>query len=635
MAALKLLSQSINTALYTAAGDGKFYGLTPSGNSTMTGEVTISGNKNVGSVLTAANTLVDADGLGTLSYQWQRGSGGSYSNIAGATASTYTLVSGDASYYIKCVVSQTDGKGNGESTESLPYGLISASPVATSFIGVPDPDFGATIGNPITVAKQSKLGSWTANTPGWYYVEQGGTNVGNGYPADPKGTIPTILAAGDVLVLNGTFTGGALSIACSGTAVNPVWIINDEDGVAVDVQRSTTISGAYVMVDGINWSTIATGSIWLSHGNSSSYICIRNGTATGSGVHPGSNGAAYVPSGATGSDNTHIVLHNMSLSLFGDYTNNTNIDFHAIKPRNNIQDLWITNCNLYRNGADGVQTGEAQGVTGTDRPERIYIAGCTIYENRENSIDCKATVNCIISQNNLHSSQGLGDSGPPTEVVAHDDCDGIFVLFNDIHNTSSGVVTTGGCDNVYVIGNIFREITGASADTYYGAGVCVNMYASTNGGCYVHNNTFYHYDKGVSVPNTNTTEEITGNIFSSRNGAYYDVGIDATGGVYFTDICNYNLYDSARFYHDGVYFNGLTGLPNSFDANSIEGVAGLNNPAGLDFSLALSSDAIDAGNKGSGYALYLANIGASIEFDYAGNARPVLAADWDIGAHEY
>ena len=57
-------------------------------NDAPTGGVTINGTTPTqGQTLTAANTLADADGLGAISYQWQRGG----VNIAGATGATYTL----------------------------------------------------------------------------------------------------------------------------------------------------------------------------------------------------------------------------------------------------------------------------------------------------------------------------------------------------------------------------------------------------------------------------------------------------------------------------------------------------------------------------------------------------------------
>ena len=72
---------------------------------TLTGTVTISGTPTEGEVLTAANTLADEDGLGTISYQWNRDG----STINGATAPTYTIANEDVGKNITVTASYTDG----------------------------------------------------------------------------------------------------------------------------------------------------------------------------------------------------------------------------------------------------------------------------------------------------------------------------------------------------------------------------------------------------------------------------------------------------------------------------------------------------------------------------------------------
>ncbi len=83
-------------------------------NSKPTGEVTISGTATEDQILTASNTLADADGLGTLSYQWNRDGVA----IDGATSETYTLVQADVGKTITATVSYTDGYGTEESVTS-------------------------------------------------------------------------------------------------------------------------------------------------------------------------------------------------------------------------------------------------------------------------------------------------------------------------------------------------------------------------------------------------------------------------------------------------------------------------------------------------------------------------------------
>ena len=103
-----------------------------------TGDVTISGSAVEDQILTASNTLADADGLGTVGYQWVRDG----TPIDGATASQYTLTDADVGAEITVVASYTDGRGNPESVSSDatdtvgninddPTGAVSISGTAT------------------------------------------------------------------------------------------------------------------------------------------------------------------------------------------------------------------------------------------------------------------------------------------------------------------------------------------------------------------------------------------------------------------------------------------------------------------------------------------------------------------------
>ncbi|MDA7432937.1 VCBS repeat-containing protein, partial [Synechococcus sp. AH-601-N23] len=83
-------------------------------NDAPTGLVTISGTPTQGETLTAANTLADLDGLGTISYQWNRAGAA----IDKATASTYTLVQADVGSAITVIASYTDGEGKAENVSS-------------------------------------------------------------------------------------------------------------------------------------------------------------------------------------------------------------------------------------------------------------------------------------------------------------------------------------------------------------------------------------------------------------------------------------------------------------------------------------------------------------------------------------
>ncbi|SVB70445.1 uncharacterized protein METZ01_LOCUS223299, partial [marine metagenome] len=89
-------------------------------NDAPSGSVTISGTATEDQVLTAANTLADEDGLGSLSYQWNRAG----SAVSGATSSTYALVQSDVGNIISVTASYTDGQGEAESLTSAATGSV-------------------------------------------------------------------------------------------------------------------------------------------------------------------------------------------------------------------------------------------------------------------------------------------------------------------------------------------------------------------------------------------------------------------------------------------------------------------------------------------------------------------------------
>ncbi|MEI6638388.1 MAG: SwmB domain-containing protein [Chlorobium sp.] len=109
-------------------------------NDTPTGSVTISGTASRGATLTAGiSTLADADGLGTISYQWKAGG----TAITGATGTTYILTAAEVGKTVTVVASYADSYGFGESVTSsatgavaehqnnLPTGLVTIAGTAT------------------------------------------------------------------------------------------------------------------------------------------------------------------------------------------------------------------------------------------------------------------------------------------------------------------------------------------------------------------------------------------------------------------------------------------------------------------------------------------------------------------------
>jgi hypothetical protein len=93
-------------------------------NDAPTGVVTVLGGASPSETVTAETfALADLDGLGALSYQWQRSldnfaTAPGIETISGATSSLYTIPVGDTGYHLRVVVSYTDGAGTNETVNS-------------------------------------------------------------------------------------------------------------------------------------------------------------------------------------------------------------------------------------------------------------------------------------------------------------------------------------------------------------------------------------------------------------------------------------------------------------------------------------------------------------------------------------
>jgi hypothetical protein len=83
-------------------------------NDSPTGTVTVTGTPKERATLTATNDLADADGMGTVSYQWLRDG----TIINGATNSTYVIVTADQTHQLSVQASYTDGQGHLETVTS-------------------------------------------------------------------------------------------------------------------------------------------------------------------------------------------------------------------------------------------------------------------------------------------------------------------------------------------------------------------------------------------------------------------------------------------------------------------------------------------------------------------------------------
>ncbi|MBK7003060.1 MAG: cadherin domain-containing protein [Rhodoferax sp.] len=136
-------------------------------NDTPTGNVTISGTPTQGQTLTASNTLVDIDGMGTIQYQWLMGD----TPISDATGSTLTLTQDHVDKTITVKASYTDGFKTAESVSSDTTTIANINDTPTGNVTISGtPTQGQTLTASNTLADIDGLGAiqyqwYTADTP--------------------------------------------------------------------------------------------------------------------------------------------------------------------------------------------------------------------------------------------------------------------------------------------------------------------------------------------------------------------------------------------------------------------------------------------------------------------------------------
>ena len=171
-----------STMWVASRDDGKLYAY--DWNNPATGAPTIIGRVRVDETLAAGTrSIADADGLDAaiFEYQWVSNDGNADTDIADATRSTYTIVSGDRDRNVKVRVSFTDGAGNDESLTSEPTGRVGASGICDRTPSVMAAIVAGMTGvGDCSEVSETRLRTWTGSqhfgpdvTPGLYLQGRG------------------------------------------------------------------------------------------------------------------------------------------------------------------------------------------------------------------------------------------------------------------------------------------------------------------------------------------------------------------------------------------------------------------------------------------------------------------------------
>jgi len=238
-------------------------------NDAPTGSVAIAGTATQGQTLTASNTLADADGLGTIGYQWKSDG----ANISGATGSTLALAQAQVGHVITVSAGYTDGQGTAESVASS--GTTAVANVNDAPTGLPTVSGSAVAGATLTahvdaIADPDGLGVFS------YAWKADGAPIGGATGAAltlgqaQVGHLITVTAS----YVDGGATAESLTSAPSATVTSPPPPPPPPPVPSPSVTTSATVDGAVVTTvtttapDGSQTHTVAVAPLPAGHADS-------------------------------------------------------------------------------------------------------------------------------------------------------------------------------------------------------------------------------------------------------------------------------------------------------------------------------------------------------------------------------
>lgn len=271
---------------------------------------TASGNTWVGQVL----TLTETDNATSRAYQWKRNG----SAISGATASTYTLVSGDIGATITCTITLTNAYGTTTATSNAVGPITATNPTAavrgSRYLYVNNLATGT-----ITLPTGSVAGDRIVVYAGHGYgitgiVPSGFTSLDNSAGSNYNGAVYTkVLTSGDITTgsvtvsFAGLYYGVVIAVTFVGglTGVRVTTPLRDGSGAAT---RTVTTSGAPVAGDLVLYfgSARMNGAVTCNQG-----LTLQAGTPAAEG-----SGAAFFGTAAGGAI---TAIFSYSGSSSGDY----------------------------------------------------------------------------------------------------------------------------------------------------------------------------------------------------------------------------------------------------------------------------------------------------------------------------
>lgn len=249
----------------------------PIGNNLPIGTITLAGTAREGDLLTAQNSVYDADGLGPFRFRWQSSPNGStWSDIYGAAADTFRLGQDQAGQLVRLVASYTDGKGTAEQVISAVAGPVANvnNPPTGSVTINGSPRQGQTLTTVNTLIDPDGLGplvhQWQSSTDGSDWTAIAGVSGNSFAPGqaqvglmlrtvvswvDLQGTAESVTSNTTAAVINvndppvGTVT--LSGVPTQGRPLQAIVDLSDADGLGTLSYRWQTTTGF------LTWGDIA------------------------------------------------------------------------------------------------------------------------------------------------------------------------------------------------------------------------------------------------------------------------------------------------------------------------------------------------------------------------------------------
>jgi thiol-disulfide isomerase/thioredoxin/uncharacterized membrane protein len=327
------------------------------------------------------------------------------------------------------------------------------------------------------------------------------TNTNNNYgsPTLPRRSIPSVLPAGSIVEIHGGPYGDVLkpyatyqvTITASGTAEKPVFIRGpNPDNKALqhspNKRMQFRLSGTYLVVENLDLKDGVINLLPLGH-----HISIRNNE-----IHdaPVSSGNMITITGQ------HIVIYKNHIHDNGDKFIDRDPLIVGVNVTTDGNYVWVVDNHMHGNG-DSFHAGH-----GGYNIHHVFVGRNVLHHDIENAFDVKTANYFVLSQNKMYGYRPSPGSGGQAVRINDESWDGqsqVWILFNEIYDSTSGVDPYHAIAHPNIIGNIIYD--------------CQNAAIEVSGPQAVINNTIHDVGSGVgsewTVPST-----VVNNIISNSRG---------------------------------------------------------------------------------------------------------------------